>query len=567
MTRRLFLGSASAAAVPAAETLRDDYPLVLAHAERGVPHLLELQILDPARPDYGGHSDPALGFADYRGAVGAIHYLLTLYSNPDSRYHRDSQLLERLRLSIRFLARHQNPNGTVDLAITNFDSPPDTGFAVRSLIAGYRVYRQAFGAYGGPLGPDEKLLRDFLTRGCDSMVAGGIHTPNHRWVVAAALAESFLVFPDERYRRRAEQWLREGIDVTPEGEYTERSNGTYNPIVNNSLIVLADSLNRPDLLDPVRRNLDLMLYLTHPSGEVVTDYSTRQDRGTRALNTGYFFAYRSMGIRDSNGVFASAADAIVARDRDSGALGGALASFLLDPRMRRDSVARRPLPEQYDRLVAGSATGRMRRGSRSATVVAAFPSFFSLHHGDAVIESLSLITAFFGKGQFVSPALERSGNGYALSQSLEAFYYDPLRPQDIVPGRWSDAERETKRPRTNAQKQRVDIRIAPTDEGYRLELSVEGPRGLPVLLSFGFRAGVQVEAAPGGSLWTGPRDRFLEGGFAVATAGRHAIRFGPGRRDHTLIEMRGAAPWRGLLQFVHLAWRAPVKETLDIACL
>ncbi|MBI3698151.1 MAG: hypothetical protein HY238_25360, partial [Acidobacteria bacterium] len=350
--------------------------------------------------------------------------------------------------------------------------------------------------------------------------------------------------------------------------YTERSNGTYNPIVDYSLLVLADALGRPELLDPARRNLDLMLYLTHPNGEVVTDYSRRQDRGTVVFNTGYYLGYRSMGVRDGNGQFASAADAIAARERDSGALGGSLAQVMLDPRLRRDTVARRPLPASYDRLVAGSGVARVRRRARSATIVSGFPSFFSLHNGDVALESVSLISAFFGKGQFVSRSLEKAAaGGYRLSQDLEAYYYDALRPEDIVTGQWSDAERETKRRRTNAQKLAVRIGIAEREAGFQMDLRADGPKGLPVLLTLGFRANADIQAEPEGLLWTAHNDLFLEKGFAIARAGSSAIRFGSGRRDHTLVDMRGAAPLAAGRKRIHLAWRAPVAETITFACL
>jgi hypothetical protein len=552
MTRRGFLASP---ALLAADAPRDDYPVLLHHAERAIPRFLE----QPIRPD------PEMGFADYRAGVSAVHYLLTLYSTPDSKYHQDLQVLRALHDAIRFLASQQNPNGTIDLAITNFDSPPDTGFAVRAVLPAYRAYRAAFPS-GNPLGASADLLRTFLLKGCDAMVAGGIHTPNHRWVVAAALAEAWAVFGEDRYRRRAEEWLREGIDVTPEGEYHERSNGTYNPIVNNCLLALAEHLKRPDLLDPARRNLDLMLYMLHPDGDIVTDYSGRQDRSTRVRNTNYYLAYRTLGLRDQNGQFAAAADQILDRERESGALAGALVYFLLDPALRRDTVPRRPLPDSYDRLVTGSGVARLRRGLRSATIVSGSPSFFSLRHGDAGLDSASLITAFFGKGQFVSPAIQKTPEGYLLTQNLEAHYYNPLRPDDIRYGQWSAAERETKRPRTNTQRLAVRITARETGTGFQLQVQVDGPRGLPVLLTLAFRPGSEIQAGPDGLLATAHNDLFLEKGYATARYGRHAIRFGPGRKDHTLVAMRGAASFPANLQRLHVAWRAPVSETLDFVC-
>jgi hypothetical protein len=60
---------------------------------------------------------------------------------------------------------------------------------------------------------------------------------------------------------------------------------------------------------------------------------------------------------------------------------------------------------------------------------------------------------------------------------------------------------------------------------------------------------------------------FFEKAHATARYGRQTIRFGPGRKDHTLVAMRGAATFPPNLHRIHLAWLAPVSETLDLVCV
>ena len=114
------------------------------------------------------------------------------------------------------------------------------------------------------------------------MLTGGCHTPNHRWVITAALALLYQIFEMPELVARADEWLAEGMDITADGEWTERSNGIYNHVSDIALYYTATLLGRPELLEYVRRNLRMMMYLVHPSGEVVTDYSGRQDFGQRS---------------------------------------------------------------------------------------------------------------------------------------------------------------------------------------------------------------------------------------------------------------------------------------------
>lgn len=118
-------------------------------------------------------------------------------------------------------------------------------------------------------------LEAFLCRAGEALITGGIHTPNHRWVVSAALARYHHLFPDPRYLARIEQWLAVGFDLDSEGQFTERSTGIYDEVSDQAFILMAWLLDRPALFDLPRKNLETLLYFLHPNDEIATDISHR----------------------------------------------------------------------------------------------------------------------------------------------------------------------------------------------------------------------------------------------------------------------------------------------------
>src|SRR5260370_26971588 len=216
------LGSAAlAAGAPAAEPEVD--ARVVARNDAALDNLLRAQITDPRNARLGGVPDDYLMY--HAGSAGGlIETAAASWIVPHSNHHGAPEILDRIRLAAQFLERSQTPEGNIDLLSTNFNSPPDTGFVVHN-VAIAKIY-----------GAEEVLraLRPFLVKAAGGMSTGGVHTPNHRWVVSSALAQVNDVFPDAAYTRRIAQWLAEGIDIDDDGHLLAPRTVTYNTVTDRA---------------------------------------------------------------------------------------------------------------------------------------------------------------------------------------------------------------------------------------------------------------------------------------------------------------------------------------------
>ena len=509
--------------------------------------LIKAQVADPADPHAGSVPDEH-GLHQPWSASGVIETLTAAFVHPRSRFHRDGAVMERIRLAARFLERAQSPQGNIDLLVSNFNSPPDTAFVVHGVAAAAAVARK----HGSP--EITGALRPFLMKAGGGMAAGGIHTPNHRWVVCSALAQVHELFPDSRYVRRIDEWLAEGIDIDADGQFTERSTLTYNTVVTRAFVVLAAKLKRPALLDPVRQNLRALMYLLHGDGEVVTEISRRQDQYTRGGIEGYWFPLTYLAVTDRDGQLAGMA-------REASVQGARLSPLLEYPELSAALPSSRPLPEDFEKPFPEVGIVRVRRGPLSATLMLTGSSrLLTLRHGGAVMEGIRFATSFFGKAQFVPEAGEKRDGSWHLRQSLEAPYYQPL-PQEITTKTWATTRPQRRQSEINRLEQSAEI--TEIRGGFRVRVRAHGTNGVPLAIEIGFRAGGRLEGCreiPGS-----PGSFLLERGTGVYTAGGSRIRFGPGHAPHRYVHLRGAEPKLPTLS-VYITGYTPFDQTITFEC-
>ncbi|MCF2500601.1 hypothetical protein [Dyadobacter chenhuakuii] len=500
----------------------------------GVEAIRKLQIKDAANPAYGGLMD-AFDVVNPHTTSALIQAGGNAISSSNSRFFQSPELLADMDLAALYLVKTQHADGTIDLLSTNFHSTPDTGFLVKRLATAYTLIQKS-----GTKGSEKMLanLKTFLIRGGNALSVGGIHTPNHRWVVCAALARLNSLWPDPKYVARAEEWLGEHIDMDQDGQYNEKSTFIYSSLTDRLLITIANGFNKPELLDNVRKNLDMTMFYVHPNGEIVTDASGRQDKALIGTLENYYYPYRYMALKDQNGGYAAMCQMI---EKTAGLkIGGFLDYYLADQTLWKDLPAPKPLPVNYVKTFPNSGLVRIRRGNWDSTLIANNPTWFTFMKGNAVLQGVRLASSFFGKGQFQSEQIDEHGKTWELTQTLEGPYYQPY-PKDFIAkdGDWEKMPRLF-RPVSEVQTLETKILISETDNGMQIEIRTSGTERVPLAVELIFRPGgtftglTQIEKAKDSWL--------LKEGTGSYSLNGDTISFGPGIGLHKNIALRGALP-------------------------
>jgi hypothetical protein len=541
---------------PQREPVPDIYARLVRATDAAIPQLLSRQELRSGHRGLGGIPD-LQGIYTAGAAAGLIKTLSTAYCVPESHYRNSDELVQRMELALSFLLSIQHSDGTIDLHTTNFHSPPDTAFIVEPLAAAMAVVKKV-----QPAGLDKvkAKLDQFLVSAGKALAAGGIHTPNHRWVVCSALARLHSLYPSKNYETRIDEWLAEGVDIGGDGQFTEGSTSIYSPVCDGAFLTIARLMRRPGLLDPVRRNLTMTLYYMHADGEVATEGSRRQDQYARGSMAAYYIPYRFLALEDRDKKFAAAARLIEERSGDG--LAGNLIYFLEEPKLRQELPPGESLPNDYEKFFRSSDLVRIRRGPVSATILGTNPTFFSFHKGSAALQAVRLAAAFFGKGQFQGVRVEADSDRWILRQSLVGPYYQPL-PADArrADGDWGRMD-NSRRAQSEIQKLEYTVAIREDRGAFEMRLDINGCENVPVSVELAFRRGGELHGVV--PLADTPDAYLLEKGAGRYSLAGEIIEFGPGKAEHRYTQLRGALPKQDALS-VYLTGFTPYQQRLTIA--
>ncbi len=538
------------------------YDSLVKQLDERVEALFPQQVMDRSRKDCGGFVSPGYGMVG-GSQIGSVQVLGFAWLSEGSRYYGDGEILERLILAAQYCRHARRPSGLFDLVTTDWDSGPYTAFLVQALAPMVRAARLS--ELDGASAVAEEWGEIIQVTG-PPMATGGFNTPNHRWVLVGALAQALDLFPELDLMPAIESYLAETIDINPDGEYTERSTGVYNAICNRSLRLAAEMLDRPELLDPVRCNLDTSYHLLHADGSVVTSLSSRQDNGTHVVPHGMVDSYYTLARIDRNGFYASVADWLAGFD--GAGLAWSLEPFLTHPEWRVDDLPREPLVENYRKFYSTSGVWRARQGKMSATAATGITTPFSLKYGEATLSGLQICGCYFALAQFCADELTQIENGVELYFAGKGrrdyagpIYYHPVgRPVSMEAYRTVGLERDV----TVLPPLEMRLKIQEADGGFDLNVWTSEPFDeIPVQIAFDFSPGGVFDFENGAIQGLANETFFLKQGTGIYHVGQDAISISPGCYAHRMWQMRNSEAVEGDFR-VLLTMVTPVDQSVAI---
>lgn len=560
-------------------------PLTLAEVLGGLGHqvarYLNQQQTVPGRFDTGAVIRSDWGVDDPGGTAGLvamalwIHLVRRQYPALVSPEPDEAVLRHQTLRALTYLERAQRPGGLTDLRDCNYDSSPDAGFILQAILPPLHLARNVPPA--DTWSEVVARLGDFARRMTEGARTGGFHTPNHRWVIVAALHLAEDLFPEIAVAPTIAAYLAEGIDIDEEGFYSERSAGVYDAICARSLYLIADrpALLGCDLRGTVEQNLLADTYLLNDDGTIETGLSRRQDAQNAPPATNlavpYVTAHFHARSDQNRRLFLHTAQWLWDRTpldrRDYYDM-----SQVLLAHGEPDNLGASPLPPCVKHFPQ-AGLWRLRRGPLSVSVFRDQPRLLNFRHGAAYLASVSIHQSYFGVGQFLADEMETSDEpGGARVRLVSRGLRNPYRPgyeqplgRAVAPERWQEtrALREVRRVPPAAG----ELIIEPMDENV-LRVRYHTLSGLD-------RVTTQIALDfPAGGVWEtddtcfepqAGQTIFLKNGCGTMRYGNDSVRIGPGADAHRMTAMRDAIPAAPGRIRVLMTFVTPVDHTFTVA--
>ena len=422
----------------------DVVPYVTVLVDRTTDIALAIQVLDPNDEEYGSYRPLDSLVCQFPGGIGVV--LTEAYSNPNSGYHRSDAVVDSIRLALEASEeRFQYEDGSIDSG-SDKQNAANAAFATGGIHQIWERWQNIEHPLSGEI--IDRCRRILVKFGfsCRTM---GVFTPNHRWVACAAMAIVNEVEPDEQLVAKIDDYLSDGIDQDADGFYSEYS-PMYAMLCNMCFLQVAKRLDRPELLIPVRKNLELLLSLCHPGGQVASEFSVRADTG----KLGVLHALVEMGVLDRRGEYLAIArehldrqlrtlderldEARVDGSNSFGALLGETAELMALAVLPATEVEPKAVPDNY-RLRTSAfinrqrTTIRIRRGKLSVTAVGRndFSNLVAFRYGDAIVDGMRIMYNYYGMHGVIDETLPEEDGEIVFSGSFTEYIDGPTPERRI----------------------------------------------------------------------------------------------------------------------------------------
>lgn len=479
--------------------------------EKTVEDFLKKQIRDVSRPDCGRMPSEVI---EGKHTIYLLTDALCVYFSPESCFYKDSRLFDAVKLGLGFIEKWQRQDGSLDFPTCNFYSAPDTAFCFRRLYGAYRILDQY-----GETQEEEALKKRYLIlllKCIPILLYGGFHTPNHRWAVTATLlqlaglveqngdlalkAAHFPAKTEEpmtpeglagQLRKRADQYLAEGIDGDADGEYAERSTGNYNAVVDKSLISAYEATGREEFLGYVERNLHMMLYYFDGDDTIFTQNSTRQDQGKALYPDQYFYLYTYMAAKTGNPLFDAAAHKIIRDNRERGDRAqDSMYLFMMYDWMKDYEFKGYGFLPEYRKYFPGSQVLRVKKPGYVYSVLNQKAAFLFLKFGSLPI-GLRIGESYCDIRNFIPKDMQVTEDGCILKAESKGWYYQPFAQDQGTSDWW--AMDHSKRELVITSSLLITVTVRELENGLEITVKSEGLQGLPLRVEADVPAGCILE--------------------------------------------------------------------------
>jgi hypothetical protein len=519
-------------------------------AQTLTPVLLQMQNMDKESQNYGDYIMQPKGYSEPGALLMPIMHFVGMYYHENSPYYKNVDLLTRSSLLMNILLNNIHDDGTIDLKETNFHDATAVAFLITPMAHTYRVIKKL--GEGSDL---ENEIRDkmmkFFEKGAEGMRNGGFHTPNHRWVMAAALSIVSNILENPIYKDEAMKYLNEGIDCDEEGEYLERSTAIYDITVNESLIVIAHELDMLELLEHVARNIKKNFAYLEPDGTICTLNSRRQDNTMKYYPLRHYLNVLFLAHHYKDGFFAGMAEYLLTQmEKKKYELpnylftGGKedvhtpLIQYLLDDSLA-DDISSAELVWDGHWYYPINGVVRKRDGNVSLTLIRDREVFLKYQNGSNTLTA-KIASCFFGQGYFVPTTLEKTEYGYKMTASTEQGYYKPLN-EKIGIKEFYDIRQ--KREKVHVQKHDTVVDIVLDGNDIKVKVGIDGAENVPIKIELMLSAGGRLETEDIIINGDAGNNLILKNGGAAYTLDRNVINIKNGVAAHwNAGNMRGTRP-------------------------